>query len=61
MTGFMSNTAVEMINGRYRCLDRLLASLGSPQNDQNLAGVIPGRLQSGQRVHYHVLTLLVDV
>ena len=34
MTGFMSNTVVEVINGRYRCLDRLSCSLGSSQNDQ---------------------------
>ena len=57
----MSNTAVEVVNGRYRCLDRLSGSLGSPQNDESLAGVIPGRLQSGQRVQYHVRTFLLDV
>ena len=34
MTDFISNTAVEVMNGRYRCLDRLSGSLGSSQNDQ---------------------------
>ena len=28
---------------------------------KNLAGVIPGRLPSGQRVHYHILTLSVNL
>ena len=34
MTDFMSNAAVEVINSRYRCFDRLSSSLGSAQNDQ---------------------------
>ena len=38
----MSNTAVEVINSKYRCFDRgfdrLSSSLGSAQNDQK-----PGR------------------
>ena len=38
MADFMSNAAVEVINGRYRCVDRLSGSLGSSQNDQK-----PGR------------------
>ena len=48
MTGFVSYPAVEVINGRYRCLDRHSDSLGSSQNDQNLADVILGRLPSNQ-------------
>ena len=38
MTEFMLNTTVEVINGRYQCLDRLSGSVGSSQNDQK-----PGR------------------
>ena len=34
ITDVMSNTAVKLINGRYRCLDRLSGSIGSSQKDQ---------------------------
>ena len=34
MTGFMSNTAVEVVNSRYRCLNRPSVP-GSSRNDQN--------------------------
>ena len=41
----MSNTAVEVVNGRYRCFNRLSDSPGSPQNDQK-----PGWLSSASSV-----------
>ena len=61
MTGFMPNTAVEVVNSRYRCLNR-----PGPQVLLDLLKMIeilegyPGRLLSGQHVDYHILKLLVD-
>ena len=56
MTGFVSNTAVEVINDRYinawtdsQFLLDLLRMI------KHLAGVISGSLPSGHCVHYHIL------
>ena len=56
MTGFVSNTAMEVINGRY--IDAWTDSqflLDLFKMIKHLAGITPGRLPSGQCVHYHIL------
>ena len=59
MIDFMSNTAVEVVNSRYRCLNMPSGSPGTSQNDQN-TGRLSRRLPSGHHVDYHILMLLVD-